>query len=162
MTAGDWDQTSNPPIRGRPTGPPQTSVHLLTRLKEIKSWKRSSLVISFVQNLVGESVLVQTLYEVNLFSYQRFSSSIIPFIQGKWSFLPLRLYFRADISLHFASPAATLWCSRSPPVHLYLTFISISAFPSIRLPFPGLGGGGSEALQPLSVSTANPVSTWII
>lgn len=148
MTAGDWDQTSNPPIRGRPTRPPQTSVHLLTRLREIKSWKRSSLVISLVQNIVGKSVWVQRLYEVNLFRYQRFSSSLIPFIQGKWSFLPLRLYFRADISLHFASPAATLWCS--PPVHLYHTFISLSAFPSIRLPFPTLRGGrGSEALQPL-------------
>lgn len=54
-----------------------------------------------------------------------------------------------NITMHLASPAATVWCSRPPPVHLYPTFISVSVFPSIHLCGSSGGRGGFESLSVL-------------
>lgn len=82
-------------------------------------------------------------FNLQSFINQRFSSLfIILFIHRKCSFLPLRLDGCAFFFLmHFASAAATLWCFHSLSVHLYLTFISLSAFASICLPVQALWEG---------------------
>lgn len=86
-------------------------------------------------------------FNLNSFINLRFSSlSIVLLIWHKCSFLPLRLFFCSSFSMHVASAAAaTLWCFRSSSVRLYLTFISLSAFPSICLPVLALGGRGKGA-----------------
>lgn len=140
MLEHDCRRSCNPPIRGRLTGPPQTSVHLLTRLKEIKSWKRSSLVISFVQNLVGESVLVQTLYEVNLFRYQGFPPLLLHLFKANGVFFPCVfisgptfLYILHHQLPHFDAPVFPLFIFISP---------SSPFLPSRQsVLFPALGGG---------------------
>lgn len=60
--------------------------------------------------------------------------------------------------MHVASAAAaTLWCFRSSSVRLYLTFISLSAFPSICLPVLALGGGGRGELSGLFICSLFPL-----
>lgn len=54
-----------------------------------------------------------------------------------------------NITMHLASPAATVWCSHPPPVGLYPTFISVSVFPSIHLCDSSEGRRGFESLSVL-------------